>query len=214
MKKSNLILIIVLLVIAVAGVAGYQYYKNHDTDQTAMVAGEQVTNNDLDLEFKYPGGDNGFALLEPDGTEKGILKSYLMIPKADYETYKNTEGPTEAPAGMNIFIYQLPDEDATSTANAAPSASGTPRSSRITELQNWATDNSIFTSIKQAKNTPEVVELDGVKALHYQADGLYQQDIYLASYKSRAYMFVGQYNEQTDLTYTAFQDLIKSVSFQ
>ena len=58
-----------------------------------------------------------------------------------------------------------------------------------------------------------MVEIDGIKALHYQADGLYQQDVYLVSYKDRVYMFVGQYNDMTEVTYTSFQELIKSISF-
>ena len=102
---------------------------------------------------------------------------------------------------MNIFIFAL-DEKATTTEDV----------SRITELQNWASDNSIVTAIKLAKKTPDVVDLDGVKALHYQADGLYQQDIYLLSYKARVYMFVGQYDKDMDYTYTAFQSLMKTVT--
>ena len=216
MNKQHLA-VIILVLIALVGFGAY-YYSTHKTgDEAALVAGETVTNKDLDLEFKYPGGDTGFELLQPDGTDKGILKSYLMIPKAEYQTYKTTEGATEAPAGMNVFILALPDNDATSTDATAPAtttSTSTPRMSRIAELQEWANKNSTFTSIGLAKAAPETVEIDGVKALHYQTDGLYQQDIYLVSYKNRAYMFVGQYNDLKDITYTSFQELIKSVSFQ
>lgn len=211
-NKRNIALIAALLILAI-GFGAYHFYQKNQNGEAAMVASEMVENDDLDLEFKYPGGDDGFVLLEPDGTQQGILKSYLMLPKADYESYKAVEGPTEAPAGMNIFVFALEDDEATSTEDEADTATDTPREGRITRLQNWATDNSDFTSINLAKATPEVVELDGVKALHYQADGLYQQDIYLVSYKERAYMFVGQYNEMTDITYTSFQQLMQSVSF-
>lgn len=212
MNKRNIVLI-GLLVLLVAGFGAYRFYEAKHAAPGVLVAGETVKNSDLDLEFKYPGGDDGFVLLEPDGTQQGILKSYLMLPKAEYESYKVVEGPSEAPAGMNIFIFTLEDKDEASSTPAAAAATSTPRESRITELQTWATDNSGFTSINLAKNTPEVVEIDGIKALHYQADGLYQQDVYLVSYKNRVYMFVGQYNEMTDVTYTSFQELIKSISF-
>ena len=216
MNKRNIVLI-GLLVVLVAGFGAYRVYQMKQTAPGVLVAGETVKNNDLDLEFKYPGGEDGFVLLQPDGTQQGILKSYLMLPKAEYESYKAVEGPSEAPAGMNIFIFKLEDKDEATTTERATEATSTgtstPRESRITELQNWATDNNGFTSINLAKNTPEVVEIDGIKALHYQADGLYQQDIYLVSYKDRVYMFVGQYNELTDMTYTSFQELIKSISF-
>ena len=212
MNKRNIVLI-GLLVLLVAGFGAYRLYEAKYAAPGVLVAGETVKNSDLDLEFKYPGGDDGFVLLEPDGTQQGILKSYLMLPKAEYESYKVVEGPSEAPAGMNIFIFTLEDKDEASSTKTETTATSTPRESRITELQNWATDNSGFTSINLAKNTPEVVEIDGIKALHYQADGLYQQDVYLVSYKDRVYMFVGQYNEMTDVTYTSFQELIKSISF-
>lgn len=215
MNKQHLA-VILLALIALVGFGAY-YYSSHKTgDEAAIAAGETVTNKDLDLTFKYPGGENGFELLQPNGSEKGILKSYLLIPKADYQSYKTTEGATEAPAGMNVFILALPDNDATSSMSTTPAtttSTSTPRVSRLTELQDWANKNGTFTSINRAKAAPETVEIDGVKALHYQADGLYQQDIYLVSYKGRAYMFVGQYNDMKDITYTSFQELIKSVSF-
>ena len=85
---------------------------------------------------------------------------------------------------------------------------------RVTRLQNWAIDNDILTSFTKAKATPDIIELDGTKALHYQADGLYQQDIYLVSYKNRAYMFVGQYDAPSDITKTAFDELIGTVTFE
>lgn len=199
-KKTTYIIgtVVTLIIIAV----GYQIFtvyksKQHESPSATL---EAVHNKEFGVSFSYPAGEDGFALLEPNGAEKGILKSYIMIPSSDFKSYKEKPGG-EAPAGMNIFIFAL-DEKATTTEDV----------SRITELQNWASDNSIVTAIKLAKKTPDVVDLDGVKALHYQADGLYQQDIYLLSYKARVYMFVGQYDKDTDYTYTAFQSLMKTVT--
>jgi hypothetical protein len=200
-KKTYLIFGAIVAVIAL--IVAYQLYvsRHKVTLPHEPTATETVTNPELAFSFAYPKGSDAFTLLEPDGTDKGILKSYIMMPASDYESYKNSGG--EAPAAMNVFVLALGDTTAT-TSEA---------DTRITELQNWAADNSTLSSIKQAKATPDVVVLDGVKALHYEADGLYKQDIYLVSYRGHVYMFVGQYDKQTDVTYTAFQDLIKSVLF-
>lgn len=201
-KKTLLILGGILLVATL--LVGYQLFMSKkNTSSGEMTMKQVVANKELGISFSYPSGVDGFTLLEPNGGDKGMVKAYLIIPSVEYESYKNGD-TAEAPAGMNVFVFAIGDAKATSSAS----------STRISELQNWATDNNTLTQFKQAKNTPDIVELDGVKALHYQTDGLYQQDIYLVSYKARVYMLVGQYNEQTDVTYTAFQDLIKSILFE
>jgi hypothetical protein len=202
-KKTLTILGIIVAIIAI--IVGYQLYLAKKTSTPDIpTTKETVVNKEFKFSFVYLKGSDGFTLVEPAGSDKGILKAYLMLPTAAYNDYKNSDAAGEAPAGMNVFVFDLSDKNATSSET----------DTRIAQLQNWATDNSTLSSIKQAKNTPDVVELDGIKGLHYQTDGLYQQDVYLISYKSRVYMMVGQYNKQTDLTYTAFQDLIKSLTFE
>jgi hypothetical protein len=200
-KKTYLIFGGIVLVVAL--LVTYQLIMSHKAAiPTEPTTSETVTSSEFSLSFVYPKGSAAFTMLEPNGTDKGILKSYIMVPAVDYVGYKNNGG--EAPASMNVFVFAL--GDATSTTSQTDT--------RITDLQNWAADNSTLSAIKQAKSTPDIVALDGVKALHYEADGLYKQDIYLVSYHGYVYMFVGQYDKQTDLTYTSFQTLIKSVIFQ
>ena len=200
-KKIPFILGGILVVVTI--IVGYQLFVSRKTSSSGEQSSQQtVTNKEFGISFTYPNGTDGFTLVEPNGGDKGMLKAYLMLPTEKYESYKNG-GNSEAPAGMDVFIFSLQDSNSTSSES----------NTRISELQNWATDNNTLTQFKQAKNTPDIVELDGINALHYQTDGLYQQDIYLVSYKSRVYMLVGQYDEQSDLTYTAFQDLIKTILF-
>lgn len=207
-KKTTLIIAAVILV-AIALVA-YQVVQTRKNNQSAEAALEQkVQNDELGVSFSYTGGENGFTLVEPPAEQVGILKAYLLLPVKAYEEYKAREVPGEAPAGMNIFVFTMADNATTSTDSASTGA----KVDRLTRLQEWATTNTTITSYTAAKAAPETVEIDGLKMLHYKADGLYQQDIYLASYKNRAYMFVGQYNEEKDQTFTAFQALMQTVSF-
>ena len=83
----------------------------------------------------------------------------------------------------------------------------------MTRLRNWAEANNGLTSYALARSAPEEVVVDGVKMLHYQTDGLYQQDVYIALYSSKYYLFVGQYDGEVDPAYAAFKKLVNSVSF-
>jgi archaellum component FlaF (FlaF/FlaG flagellin family) len=204
-KKNTLLIIAALIVIGVAALAYYQFVMK--ANDLSSITKETVENTTVGITFSYPSSEDGFALVEPPLGDTGLLAAYVLIPSKEYDDYKvSTEG-REVPAAMSVLVYEL------DTATSSMTASGSERIDRVTRLQNWAIDNHILTSYTQAKATPDIIEIDGVKALHYQADGLYQQDIYLVSYKNRAYMLVGQYNAQSDMTYTAFQELIGTVNF-
>ena len=214
-KKNSIILVAIVAVVALVVV--YQIVQTRQNNQANQAALEQkVENKALGLSFSYEGGDKGFTLVEPPAEQKGILKAYLLLPTKEYNQYKTMEVPGEAPAGMNIFIFTH-DENKASTSDAVVTSDGasssTPKDNRMTRLKEWATTNATITSYTASKAAPETVEIDGLKMLHYKADGLYQQDIYLASYKNRVYMFVGQYNEESDMSYTEFQNLMQTISF-
>lgn len=184
----------------------YQQFTSYQLDQAAeAVVKETVTNDELGLSFMYPTGETGFTLIEPPAGENGLLKAYLMMPTKAYQDLQASDDARETPASISVLIFTLDEETLVGTS--------TERADRITRLQNWAIDNTSLTSFTTPKATPEIVEMDGLKAFHYQADGLYQQDIYLASYRGQVYMFATQYNEESDMTFTAFQELIASASF-
>jgi hypothetical protein len=202
-KKNTRIIIVTLCVAVVAGLVYFQFNKQ-STDISA-VPKETVSNDVVGLSFTYPSSEKGFALVEPPVEAGGLLASYVLIPSNEYEDFKTATDVREAPASISVLVYTI--DSATSTAT------NTERVDRITRLQNWAIDNDTLTSFTTAKATPDIVDIDGVKALHYQADGLYQQDIYVASYQNRAYMFTSQFDSSTDITATAFAEFIESISF-
>jgi hypothetical protein len=203
-NKQPLRIIAIVLLIALFGFA-YYYFVAKPVDITTLPT-ETRTNTDVGISFSYPAGDDGLTLVEPPrDTTPGLKAAYLLMPTKEYDDFIKSTEAREAPATIGVFVYAL--DTATSTASSGE------RIDRITRLQNWAMDNNVLTSFSQAKNTPDVIEVDGLKALHYQADGLYQQNIYLASYKNQVYMFVSQYNEEADITRTAFDSFIQSIIF-
>jgi hypothetical protein len=205
LNKKTIAIFIGILILGLI-LAGYVWYKNHQSRDTGISAStEMVNSKDFNISFSYPTGDNGLSLIEPPNENQKFLKAYIMMPPASYESFVKSKMAGEAPASVSVFIFTL-DDSVASTTQEEPN--------RITRLQNWAKDNDAFSSFSQAKNTPDIVDLDGVNAVHYRAGGLYQQDIYLASYHGYVYMFVGQYDTEKDITFTALQQLIASVVFE
>lgn len=206
MNKKILIIVGVVVALILAFV-GYRQFVGAPSTQDLLAQQQTVTNEEFGLSFKYPGGEDGFSLVEPPANG-GIKKAYILMPTDDYADFQNATEAGETPASISMLVFMLDEE-----GEVPSTGTSTERESRIARLQTWAMDNNTLTSFNMAKATPDIVEIDGVKALHYQADGLYQQDIYLASYRSRVYMFTAQYDRPDDITVTSFPSLIESISF-
>lgn len=206
MNNKKILIIVGIVVALIVAFVGYRQFADKSAEQAPQTQ-QTVTSEEFGLSFKYVDGENGFALIEPPASGD-IKKSYILMPTPEYAAFQNATEPGETPASISVLVFMLEDEP-----EEPETGTSSERESRIARLQNWAMDNSILTSYNVAKATPDIVEIDGVKALHYQADGLYQQDIYLASYRSRIYMFVAQYDGADDLTITSFPGLIESISF-
>ncbi len=206
LNKQTLTIIGAVLLVATL-VVGYLVFVNPFSDDGNSGTTKRVTNETYGISFSYQEGEDAFTLVEPPENQAGIHKSYVILPTKAYNEYKNSEDVREAPAGMTLFILTLKEEDSISEATS------TERASRMTRLKEWAVKHDGLTQYSKKKAEPEEVEIDGVKSLKYQADGLYQQTIYLATYKNNVYMFVSQYNEEADATRTAFDTFLSSVSF-
>lgn len=225
MKLFFKILIVAIVLSLLGAIVYLAVIKPRVVEQT-NVAEATVSRSAVGLSFAYPTGESGLSLIEPPTTANtSLLEAFILMPFADYKKSQSDEPPPETPASISIFVFDEEEtsgatltlgtegSDSESVAVEQDTASDTPRVGRITRLQNWATDNQNLTSFNQAKNTPEVVEIDGVSTLYFEADGLYQQQIYLAAYKDNIYMFVGQYDSQEDPIYQQFKDLMTKVSF-
>jgi hypothetical protein len=206
MNKKILIIVGIVIALILAFVCLRQFAGAPSTVDIP-VQQQTVVSEESRFSFQYPAGEAGFAVVEPPATG-GIKESFILIPSNEYADFQTATEARETPASISVLVFALEAEPETDETDDSAESD-----SRITRLQNWAADNTILTSFNVAKATPDIVEIDGVKALHYQADGLYQQDIYLASYRSLVYMFVAQYDAEDDLTIASFPALIQSISF-
>lgn len=206
LSKQTLVIIGAALLIATV-VVGYMVFVNPSPNESTSGSVKNITNDKYGISFAFQQGEDAFTLVEPPENQAGINKSYIILPTKAYNEYKNSDDVREAPAGMTVFIRELKEED------GIIEAASTDPSDRAARLKEWALKNDGLTQYSQKKAEPEEVEIDSVKALKYQADGLYQQTIYLATYKNNVYMFVNQYNEESDMNQTSFETFLSSISF-
>lgn len=207
LNKQKLIIIGAALVIVTA-VVGYLLYKSYTPNTVDEGTLKMIEDKTYGITFSFNEGENDFTVVEPPENQAGIQKSYILLPTKAYNEYKESESISDAPASMNVFILTLQEEGNTENASSAE------RVDRMTRLKDWAVRFDGLTQYSKKKAEPEEVEIDGLKALKYQTDGLYKQNIYLTTYKNNVYMFVSQYNEESDVTRTAFDALLTSVSFK
>lgn len=196
MSRNYLIIAIIAIIVAAVVIV-------LEMDSQERVLEDVLIENDTySLSFNYWAGQDGYELIE-SSTSDDFLHSYVLVDAVALDEFRSNDSET-APPTMSIFVFQLPD-------NESPDGE---RVGRITRLQNWAQSNAGITSYEQIYGTPEIIEIDGVKALEYTTDGTYQQTIYLASYRGFVYMFVGQYDRPTDFVKADFDTLMESVRFE
>lgn len=209
MKKQYLIYSGVLVLVAV-GILLYQQVIKPQLDNrtVSVVVPMLIENEDLSFAFTYPSGEDAYSLIEPPlppETSNGLKKAYLIMDTKAYLEYQDLDEASEAPPAVSVFVFERLDE----VLGVAP------EDSRAAKLEAWAKHYDAYTSFSVDKRTaePEAITVDGVKGIRYETDGLYQQQIYLLDHQGNVYMFVGQYNEKTDATYSMFNDLMASVMF-
>ncbi len=209
-KKIKLIIggILVVVVIIVGIMVVRPLLQNRTV---AVTTNETIERPELNIAFSFPSGEDAYTYIEPvldkNATNGGPIAAFILMRTDAYMELQKPDFVGETPPSMSLFVFNKPAES-TSTV-----ASGTPEVDRITKIRNWAEANAPLTSYNLALGVPEEIEIDGAKTLHYKADGLYQQDIYIAFNKGKYYLIVGQYDGESDPQRAVFQTLVKSITF-
>ena len=178
--------------------------KDTSTRVEPIVGNYAVSNEEVNLLFKYPASVTGLALIEPPVEPGGMLKdAYVLMQTAEYISFQSstTESGTPPPPSISLFVFDLP-----------PNV-GEEDLSRDERLVRWATQNQ---SLTMYTASPDMVttNIDGLDMYTYSVEGLYKRDVYLGAYRGNIYMFVGQYTDETDPIREQFQALLKTIEFQ
>lgn len=209
-QKNVKVVIILLVILALA--MGFYFFGPQAKDRMVVVNTiEKIENEDLNFSFSYESGETALSSMEglPEQIiNPSLLKMYVLMETKSLDEFNQAkekgEGQ-EAPPSISVLVFER-----ASTTEAVSASS----SSSFEKVKQWAEANNQFTSINLAQGSIEDVEVDGASAIHYKADGLYPQDIYVIKYGKKMYLFVGQYLEEGDYMQTAYQKLMESVLFE
>lgn len=216
-KKLTYAVVGVVLV-ALLGV-GYYFLGPQAKDRIVVTnTVEKIVNKDLNFSFSYESGETALSSIESTPGQFGnseLLKMYALMESKTLDEFnkaKESGEVVESPPAISVLVFtratstdQVEDSSSTSTATS---------SSSIIKVRQWAEANSAYTSINLAQGEIQEIKVDGASALHYKADGLYTQDVYVVKYGKRMYVFVGQYLEEGDYMYKSFQALKDSILFE
>ncbi len=212
-QKNIVTVIVAFLTIAVVG--GVYYFFGPQADNRTVVTNaiETIANKDLNFSFSYESGETALSSMEtlPEQFGGTLLKMYVLMESKELDAFNQAKekGETrETPPAISVLVF----ERATSTESSATTTASS--SSSMEKVKQWAVDNSQFTNINLVQGEIEEIEMDGATAIHYRTDGLYKQDVYVARYGKKMYLFVGQSMNEGDYMQSAFQKVIESVLFE
>ena len=210
-NQKNIKLIIVLLMVVALGFGFYFFGPQADNRTVAVNVIEKIENKDLNFSFSYESGETALSSMETLMDQSGdssLLKMYVLMESKSLDEFNKAkeEGEgREAPPSISVLVF---DKASSSESQIATS------STSFDKIKQWAENNSRFTSINLAQGTVEETKVDGASAIHYKADGLYPQDVYVVKYGKKMYLFVGQYLEEGDYMQTSYKKLIETVVFE
>lgn len=214
MNKKITYIIGAVIIIALSGV-GYYFFGPQAKDRIVVTnTVEKIINKDLNFSFSYESGETALSSIESTPGQFGnseILKMYtLMETEAldEFNKAKENGDAVEAPPAISVLVFARTNSNEQTEDKTATS------SSSIDKVRQWAETNEAYTGINSAQGEIQEMKVDGASALHYKADGLYAQDVYVVKYGKRMYVFVGQYLEEGDYMFKAFQNLKDSILFE
>ena len=210
MNKKTILILIALLGIVLVGIVGYfQVLKPQVENRTVEVATAMpIANNEVPLAFSYTSGVDALAMVEPpvsSTSPNGLKKVYLLFDNQAYVEYSSDGSDVSLPPAISIFAVSY-----ASSTTVAPIEGA----DRLTKLRTWAQQNPQFSAWTIKSSEVEEVEVDGASAIRYQASGTYEQEVYVVFYQDNIYVFAGQFEQDSDLIRTSFQELINSVIFE
>jgi hypothetical protein len=204
MNKKIAIVIGVLILLG----GSFWLYQNYAKKAPVEVPLTEVmvTREEVNLAFTYLIGTAGYSLSEASreaSSTNSLLKGFVLTPT------KMTETPVGSESELTISIFVIEEADETGSTTATT----TIKLAKIDELKALASQYKNISGFDRLVGEVELVDLDGVDAIHYKADGLYMHDTYFANVFGNIYLIVGQYIEEGDKIHQDFKQLVNTVTF-
>lgn len=204
-------LFLLFLLVVVLG-ASFYWFNGPAKDRAMSISVEEkVVRPDLNFSFSFLGGVNALSYTEsaPETlTDNNLLKAFVLMETKRQRNYLKEKGASVPPA-ITILIFRKTD-----FTDSGSQATSSERLSSFDYLAKWTDVNSGYTGSRHAVSDYVDTEIDGRTALNFQSELGFKQDTYVARYRDKVYLFVGQYEQDGDFMQQAFKDLIASVRLE
>ncbi len=150
---------------------------------------------DDSISFAYKSGPDGYTLsVKGDELQEyqEFIKSIVLMNTREYEELLKSDFPRSGPPAISITILE-------SGAETSPRA--------------WVQGNPFWSLLGTRGSEMTEITVDGIRAVQYQADGLYPSDMIAVIHEGRAYLMSGSYNDPSDAMRDDFNSLVDSVRF-
>lgn len=216
-NQKNIVAVIVAVVTVVILGAVYYFFGPPSNDRMIVTnTTETIANEELNFSFSYESGETALSSMETLPEQFGsstLQKMYMLMDTRELESFNQAKEKgevREAPPAISVLVF----EKASTTEAIVASSTASSSDSSVEKVKQWAKDNNQFTNFNLATSDIEETEIDGASAIHYQTDGLYKQDVYVARYGKKMYLFVGQSMNEGDYMQESFKKVIDSVLFE
>lgn len=182
MSKRSVSITIGILVIILGGVYYFQ-------DKSAT-----YKNDDLGISFEYRVRPDGYILIEQDKTQVPHPDTVLFVSlfnEREYQELMASSVPREGPPNISVLVFDNPKNQG---------------------ARAWADSNGMISNIGAALSGISETTLAGVPAIRYLADGLYVNEIIIASNNNRIYFLVGSYIDENTPIRKDFLEMLNNFS--
>lgn len=190
MKERALTGIIIVIVILLGGVGYVAWNSSKNSEAPAPIAevpmGVVYTNQNLGITFTQPDGYHLASTLSSEIPKGGDIS---LIEEGAYKEFIESTEPREAPP--SILLSVLAQGDAVS-------------------IEEWLEDNKMYSQYDGGPLEPLTVA--GVKAVSYEADGLYLTRYVAFALDERVFLLSVQFLDRTDALVSDFNRIIQTLT--
>lgn len=192
----------VIALVAVVFLIYFKVVSPYLDNKTVSAAFPAIIHDDFgNFTFSYLAGEEAYTLVEPPiptTTSTGLQKVYIILNTQDYIAFEDSS--IDAPPTVSIFVFKRKESNEEGT--------------RLEKMQSWVEQFSQFSSYPLRIDEPEIIDIDGIPTMRYHTEGTYKQEVYVSSYGGMIYVFVGQYQNESDKIHNMFINLIDSVVYE
>jgi hypothetical protein len=158
---------------------------------------EKYKNPDMRVSFEYRVSPDGYTLIYSpmqfgNVASGGIEYSHIeLFNTVEYTEFTNSTDAREGPRSISIRAYEAD----------------------TTSLREWVMAHPESSQYASIRDTIQNTTIGSIPAIHYIANGLYNDEVYVLKYKNKIYIIEGMYDDVADQIYIDYKNILKNIQF-